>query len=53
MSTAEIESSLERVPILCEGRLTECQAERNERVYNPSTGQAIAAVPLCSAEQTN
>ncbi len=53
MRITEIESKLDRVPILCNGKLIECRAERTATVFNPSTGQAIAKVPLCSAKQTN
>lgn len=53
MSATETKSSLEIVPILSAGKWIECNSERTEDVFNPSTGQAIAHVPLCSAEQTN
>lgn len=53
MSATETKSSLDLVPILSAGKWIECAGERAGEVFNPSTGQAIAQVPLCSAEQTN
>ena len=53
MSATEATSSLDCVPIFCCGKWRECKPERTAQVFNPSTGQAIAQVPLCSAEETN
>lgn len=53
MSATETTSSLDFVPILSEGKWLQCNSSRTANVFNPSTGQAIAQVPLCSAEQTN
>jgi len=53
MSTTETTSTLDRVPIFSGGEFLECNSARTAKVFNPSTGQAIAEVPLCSAEETN
>ncbi len=53
MSATEATSSTDRVPIFLNGRWIECTDERTATVFNPSTGQAIAQVPLCSPQQTN
>src|SRR5687768_12911075 len=45
-------SSVESVPIFSGGKWAELKSKRHGEVYNPSTGQVIARVPLCSAEQT-
>src|SRR5437762_1454854 len=37
------------VPLLCAGRWEESRAERWGEVFNPSTGEVIARVPLCGA----
>ncbi|MFT5300224.1 MAG: malonate-semialdehyde dehydrogenase (acetylating)/methylmalonate-semialdehyde dehydrogenase [Mariniblastus sp.] len=42
-----------RVPILTGGKWTAPDTERSGEVFNPSTGQVIANVPLCSTSQTN
>ncbi|MEX2308898.1 MAG: CoA-acylating methylmalonate-semialdehyde dehydrogenase [Pirellulales bacterium] len=46
-------SSVETVPILSGGKWSELKTKRAGDVYNPSTGQVIARVPLCPAEQTS
>jgi len=53
MAVTEATSKLDCVPIFSGGKWIECDAGRTGTVYNPSTGQAIAQVPLCSAEVTN
>ena len=53
MSVAETEPSLDIVPIFGAGKWIECPSDRFGQVFNPSSGQAIAQVPLCSADQTN
>ena len=45
-------TQLDRVPIFSGGQWRDIDADRNSDVFNPSSGQAIATVPLCSAEQT-
>ena len=45
-------TQLDRVPIFSGGKWCDIDADRNSDVFNPSNGQAIATVPLCSAEQT-
>jgi malonate-semialdehyde dehydrogenase (acetylating)/methylmalonate-semialdehyde dehydrogenase len=45
-------SAVESVPILAGGKWTESKTKRAAEVYNPSTGQVIARVPFCTAEQT-
>lgn len=52
MSATNTPPSLDPVPIFEGGKWVECTTERTGHVFNPSTGQAIAEVPLCSAEQT-
>jgi malonate-semialdehyde dehydrogenase (acetylating)/methylmalonate-semialdehyde dehydrogenase len=52
VSAPETNSSLKSVPILSRGSWIEVAADRSDKVFNPSTGQAIARVPLCSASQT-
>jgi malonate-semialdehyde dehydrogenase (acetylating)/methylmalonate-semialdehyde dehydrogenase len=46
-------SAVETVPTLSGGKWSEHKSKRAGEVYNPSTGQVIARVPFCSAEQTN
>jgi len=53
MSTAEKTAALDCVPILSGGKWIELDGNRKEPVFNPSTGQAIAEVPICNADQTN
>jgi malonate-semialdehyde dehydrogenase (acetylating)/methylmalonate-semialdehyde dehydrogenase len=50
MSTST--ATVERVPILQAGRWQTGNASRTGEVFNPSTGQVIAQVPLCSADET-
>jgi malonate-semialdehyde dehydrogenase (acetylating)/methylmalonate-semialdehyde dehydrogenase len=45
-------STIDKVPIFSSGKWTEVEFKRSGEVYNPSTGQVIARVPFCSAEQT-
>ena len=40
-----------RVKLLSHGRWIDSTANRWDDVYNPSTGQVIARVPLCGAEE--
>ena len=40
------------VPVLNDGQWQTLATDRQGDVYNPSTGQIIATVPFCSAEQT-
>ena len=53
MSTTESKSTLDIVPIFSGGKWIESSTDRTAKVFNPSTGQPIAKVPLCSADQTN
>ena len=53
MSAIESESSVELVSNLSGGNWVTGKSQRMENVYNPSTGQQIAEVPLCSVEETN
>ena len=46
-------SAVDSVPILSGGKWTEFKTNRAGDVFNPSTGQCIARVPFCSAEQTS
>ncbi len=41
--------SIPSCPCLVGGRWTEARAERTENVYNPSSGEVIAQVPMCTA----
>ena len=50
--SAELETKLDVVPIFVDGKQSVCESERTETVFNPSSGKAIASVPLCSPEQT-
>ncbi len=50
MSTTE--QSLDSVPIFTGGKWVESITDRSSEVFNPSTGAAIAEVPLCSEDQT-
>ncbi|MGB6043287.1 MAG: CoA-acylating methylmalonate-semialdehyde dehydrogenase [Pirellulales bacterium] len=50
MSTST--ATVERVPILQAGQWQTGNASRTGEVFNPSTGQVIAQVPLCSADAT-
>lgn len=53
MSTTETNSSIEIVKNFSGGKWIDSNSDRTSNVYNPSTGQVIAQVPLCSAEETN
>ena len=53
MSAIESESSVELVSNLSGGNWVTGKSQRMENVYNPSTGQQIAEVPLCSVDETN
>ena len=53
MSATETNRSLKSVPILSGGHWIDVESNRTGKVFNPSTGQAIAEVPLCSVAQTN
>jgi len=46
-------SAIETVPLYSGGRWKDVSTLRGDNVYNPSTGQIIGRVPLCSVEQTN
>ncbi len=45
-------TQMETVPLLIGGQWRQGASGRWGDVYNPSTGQVIARVPLCSAEET-
>ncbi|MDH3719657.1 MAG: CoA-acylating methylmalonate-semialdehyde dehydrogenase [Planctomycetota bacterium] len=45
-------ATVDRVPILQAGKWQTGNGQRTGDVYNPSTGQIIAQVPLCTAEET-
>ena len=53
MSVTEKTSSVDVVPIFSHGKWIQGKSERKANVYNPSTGQVIAQVPLCSAAETD
>ena len=53
MTTTDSKPALDCVPIFSGGKWIECSSEQTAQVFNPSTGKAIAQVPLCSVEQTN
>ena len=53
MSAIESDSSVERVSNLSGGNWSTGKSQRMENVYNPSTGQRIAAVPLSGVDETN
>ncbi len=53
MSASETKTTLKIVPILSAGKWIECPSNRTELVFNPSTGQAIGQVPLCTVDQTD
>lgn len=46
-------STLPRVPLLIDGKRVDSGSSRFGTVFNPSTGAAIAAVPLCSSDEVN
>jgi malonate-semialdehyde dehydrogenase (acetylating)/methylmalonate-semialdehyde dehydrogenase len=45
-------SSVDAVPIYFGGKWSDVSSPRGGEVFNPSTGQVIGRVPLCSAKQT-
>jgi malonate-semialdehyde dehydrogenase (acetylating)/methylmalonate-semialdehyde dehydrogenase len=53
MAATTTASAVDTVPILSGGKWIELKTERFGDVFNPSTGQVIARVPFCSAEQTS
>ncbi len=53
MSTTESTAAIERVPNFCGGAWQAGSSERTSDVFNPSTGQAIAQVPLSTIDETN
>jgi malonate-semialdehyde dehydrogenase (acetylating)/methylmalonate-semialdehyde dehydrogenase len=52
MPAAPISSEIKTVQILRCGEWLDARADRYGDVYNPSSGQVIARVPFCSAEDT-
>ncbi len=44
---------LPRVPMLIDGQWRPSDSERRGSVFNPSTGEIIAEVPLCTADEVN
>jgi malonate-semialdehyde dehydrogenase (acetylating)/methylmalonate-semialdehyde dehydrogenase len=46
-------SAVESVLVFSGGKWTDYKSKRSGDVFNPSTGQVIARVPFCSAEQTS
>jgi malonate-semialdehyde dehydrogenase (acetylating)/methylmalonate-semialdehyde dehydrogenase len=53
MSTTESKPAVQSVPNFIGGQWVQSDSTRKSTVFNPSTGQAIAEVPLCSEEETN
>ncbi len=53
MSAAQTSSSVEVVKNFSGGKWIQSKSKNTSSVYNPSTGQIIAEVPLSSAEETN
>jgi malonate-semialdehyde dehydrogenase (acetylating)/methylmalonate-semialdehyde dehydrogenase len=47
------DTSVAAVPLLVAGRWQTSRGERTSPVYNPSTGQVIARVPLCGAAEVD
>jgi malonate-semialdehyde dehydrogenase (acetylating)/methylmalonate-semialdehyde dehydrogenase len=45
-------TQVDQVPLLIGGKLRNGSTKRHADVFNPSTGEVIARVPLCSAEET-
>jgi len=45
--------AVETVPIFSGGKWTNVSGKRSGDVFNPSTGQIIARVPFCSADETS
>jgi len=52
MATA-VQTSVDTLPLLVSGKWIRAKAGRTGEVFNPSTGQVIARVPLCSAAETS
>jgi malonate-semialdehyde dehydrogenase (acetylating) / methylmalonate-semialdehyde dehydrogenase len=50
---ASTSKTVEQVPMLSGGKWMSSQSARGGDVYNPSTGQIIARVPFCSADEVN
>lgn len=48
-----VSHTIKTVPHFCGGRWTEYTNDRTAEVFNPSTGEVIAKVPLCSTDQVN
>jgi malonate-semialdehyde dehydrogenase (acetylating)/methylmalonate-semialdehyde dehydrogenase len=46
-------STIEKLPILSSGKWLPSHSERVGDVFNPSTGQPIAEVPFCTAEEVD
>jgi malonate-semialdehyde dehydrogenase (acetylating)/methylmalonate-semialdehyde dehydrogenase len=46
-------ASIEQVPMLVGGKWSTSSSSRGGDVWNPSTGQKIARVPFCSADEVN
>ena len=46
-------SQVEQVPMLSGGKWTTSKSPRGGDVYNPSSGQVIARVPYCTADEVN
>jgi malonate-semialdehyde dehydrogenase (acetylating)/methylmalonate-semialdehyde dehydrogenase len=42
----------DRIPMLCDGRWITSNSDQTTPVHNPSTGEMISLVPLCSAAET-
>jgi malonate-semialdehyde dehydrogenase (acetylating)/methylmalonate-semialdehyde dehydrogenase len=53
MSTTESKPAVQSVPNFIGGQWVQSDSTHTSTVFNPSTGQAIAEVPLCSEEETN
>ena len=47
------ETATDRVPTLVGGTWQTSSATARGEVFNPSTGQVIAQVPLCDEQETN
>jgi malonate-semialdehyde dehydrogenase (acetylating)/methylmalonate-semialdehyde dehydrogenase len=53
MTTLKAEPRVERVKMLVGGRWEESRSSRSGDVFNPSTGQVIASVPFCTADDVD
>ncbi|WP_254507745.1 CoA-acylating methylmalonate-semialdehyde dehydrogenase [Anatilimnocola floriformis] len=53
MSTAAPPAAPPTIPILSGGKWTQSKSTRTSDVFNPSTGQVIAKVPLCSKSEAD